>query len=64
MISYFQFRGDEITITLWGQQAYQFEDLKSEYNQPNVILIVTGTKAIIFNGNIQFNINLAKKLLM
>ncbi|KAK1353856.1 hypothetical protein POM88_052221 [Heracleum sosnowskyi] len=43
--------GDEMTITLWGLQAHQFEDLKSEYQRPNVVLIVTGTKAVLFNGN-------------
>ncbi|KAK1385742.1 hypothetical protein POM88_023477 [Heracleum sosnowskyi] len=43
--------GDEMTITLLGLQAHQFEDLKSEYQRPNVVLIVTGTKAVLFNGN-------------
>lgn len=50
-----QCRGDEMTVTLWGQQAHQFEDLKNEYQRPNIVLIVTGTKAVMYNGNIHFN---------
>nr|XP_017251222.1 PREDICTED: replication protein A 70 kDa DNA-binding subunit C-like [Daucus carota subsp. sativus] len=42
--------GDEMTVTLWGQQAHQFEDLKNEYQRPNIVLIVTGTKAVMYNA--------------
>lgn len=63
MITDFQLREDEITITLWGLQAHQFEDLKSEYQRSNVILIVTGTKAVMFKGNLPFKNYLAKILL-
>lgn len=63
MINDYQLREDEITITLWGLQAHQFEDLKSEYQRPNVILIVTGTKAVMFKGIIPFNNRLVKILI-
>lgn len=50
-----------MTVTLWGLQAHEFEDLKTEYQRPNIVLIVTGTKAIKYkyDGNIQINNQLA-----
>lgn len=49
-------------ITLWGLQAHEFDELKTKYQRPIVVLIVTGTKAVTFkyNGNIQIHNQLLK----
>lgn len=52
ILSFSQHREDEITVTLWGDQAHKFEELKPEFQKPNVILIVSGTKAVTFKGKL------------
>ncbi|WOH08889.1 hypothetical protein DCAR_0728340 [Daucus carota subsp. sativus] len=41
---------DEIKVTSWENQAFEFLKLENEYTQPNVIVIITGTSTRLVKG--------------
>lgn len=45
-------RDDMIIVTLWENQAYDFLKLETEYNKPDVIVIITGTSTRLYKREI------------
>nr|XP_017217167.1 PREDICTED: uncharacterized protein LOC108194736 [Daucus carota subsp. sativus] len=49
---------DEIKVTSWENQAFEFLKLENEYTQPNVIVIITGETVLWSSSSTQYFFNI------